>query len=142
MGHAPMIKILIMGLPGSGKTTLASNLSTLLSPNCLWLNADTIREQYNDWDFSYEGRLRQSKRMHDLAAESDTQYVVCDFVAPIKEMRDIFNPDITIWMDTIAEGRFADTNKLFEDPTGDLLRITTMDSEYWSKYIVKNLLAK
>ena len=135
-----------MGLPGSGKTTLAEKLLEELHKNghAEWLNADEVRKEFDDWDFTPDGRLRQAKRMRVLADKCvEAGFpVVCDFVAPIKEMRDIFNPDITIWMDTIAEGRFADTNKLFEDPTGDLLRITTMDSEYWSEYIVKNLLAK
>lgn len=132
-------KLLIMGLPGSGKTFLAERLSSLMYPNCLWLNADAIRGEYNDWDFSHEGRIRQSVRMRDLAAATDKEYVVCDFVAPFAEMRDIFNPDLTIWMDTITKGRFEDTNKLFEVPTGEVLRIRHMDADYWSDFIFKNI---
>jgi adenylylsulfate kinase len=105
-----------MGLPGSGKTTLAEKLSVDLFPNCLWLNADIIREQYNDWDFSYEGRIRQATRMLELANTSKTTFVIADFVCPLQEMREIFNADVLVWMDTIDKGRFADTNQIFTPP--------------------------
>lgn len=105
-----------MGLPGSGKTFLTERLVPLL--NAAWYNADKLREMSNDWDFSNEGRLRQSKRMRTFAdfEKSNNRYVVCDFVCPTKETRDNFDPDILIWMDTIKEGRFEDTNRLFENP--------------------------
>jgi adenylylsulfate kinase len=118
-------RILIMGLPGSGKTTLAQALQAKL--NCAWFNADEIRARYNDWDFSTEGRLRQSKRMRILADDSSNEYVIADFVAPLKQMRDIFAADYVIWMDTIAEGRFEDTNRVFEPPEVYDLRITDFD---------------
>ena len=110
------MKILVMGLPGSGKTFLTERLVPLL--NAAWYNADKLREMSNDWDFSNEGRLRQSKRMRTFAdfEKSNHIYVVCDFVCPTKETRDNFDPDILIWMDTIKEGRFEDTNRLFENP--------------------------
>jgi len=112
------MKILIMGLPGSGKTHLAERLQKHLD-NCAWYNADKIREMADDWDFTPDGRHRQSFRMAALAMfESDQgRKVICDFVCPTKITRNIFNPDITIWMDTIKEGRFEDTNKMFEKPT-------------------------
>ena len=112
-----MKRILIMGLPGAGKTTLATKLVDELGHNCLWLNADEVRAKHNDWDFSQEGRLRQSQRMRDLADASDKMYVIADFVAPIQEMRRIFAADFTIWMDTIGKGRFEDTNTIFVSPT-------------------------
>ena len=118
-------RILIMGLPGSGKTTLAQALQARL--NCAWVNADEIRARYNDWDFSAEGRVRQSKRMRILADDSNNEYVIADFVAPLKQMRDIFAADYVIWMDTIAEGRFEDTNRVFEPPETYDLRITDFD---------------
>ena len=110
------MKILVMGLPGSGKTFLTERLVPLL--NAAWYNADKLREMSNDWDFSNEGRLRQSTRMRTFAdfEKSNHRYVVCDFVCPTKETRDNFDPDILIWMDTIKEGRFEDTNRLFENP--------------------------
>jgi adenylylsulfate kinase len=122
-----MKRILIMGLPGAGKTTLAAKLADKLGHDCLWLNADRIREQYNDWDFSQEGRVRQSHRMKNLADISDQKYVVADFVAPLTEMRTVYDADYIIWMDTIAEGRFADTNRVFEPPKTFNMRITSFD---------------
>ena len=118
------MKILIMGLPGSGKTYLAQRLQPLLSAD--WFNADKVREMANDWDFSPEGRTRQSLRMKSLADyESDNErIVICDFICPTSETRKMFNPDIIIWLDTIKEGRFEDTNKLFEEPEKVDFRIT------------------
>lgn len=109
-----MKRILIMGLPGAGKTTLAKQLAEKL--NAQWFNADEIRAKYNDWDFSAEGRIRQSQRMRSLADGSNNAYVIADFVAPLVEMRKIFAADYTIWMDTIDQGRFDDTNRVFEAP--------------------------
>lgn len=128
------MKILIMGLPGSGKTTLATELVNLLQ-DCLWLNADIVREKYNDWDFSYEGRIRQANRIKMLADESNKKYVVCDFVAPLQEMRDIFKADYTIWMDTIQISRYSDTNRIFERPINYDLRIFDKDAEKWANKI-------
>ena len=127
-------RVLIMGLPGAGKTTLAQALQARL--NCAWFNADEIRARYNDWDFSTEGRVRQSKRMRILADDSNREYVIADFVAPLKQMRDIYAAHYVIWMDTIAEGRFEDTNQLFEPPEVYDLRITDFD------YSVDDILKK
>ena len=111
------MKILIMGLPGSGKTYLAERLQPLL--NAAWYNADKVREMANDWDFSPEGRVRQSLRMRNLAdfEKEHNRTVLCDFVCPTKETQNIFHPDIIIWMNTIKKGRYEDTNKMFENPT-------------------------
>ena len=110
------MKILVMGLPGSGKTFLTERLAPLL--DAAWYNADKVREMANDWDFSKEGRERQSNRMKTFAdfEKLHGRFVICDFVCPTEETRSNFDADITVWMDTIKEGRFEDTNKLFEDP--------------------------
>jgi len=106
-----------MGLPGSGKTYLTERLAPLL--NAAWYNADKVREMANDWDFSDEGRSRQSKRMKTFAdfEKSHDRFVICDFVCPTNSTRDNFDADITIWLDTIKEGRFEDTNKIFQAPS-------------------------
>jgi adenylylsulfate kinase len=110
------MKILIMGLPGSGKTWLAERLQKHL--NCAWFNADEVRRMANDWEFGEEARIRQARRMRNLAnyEKGCGRTIICDFVCPTKLTRHIFEADITIWMDTIEEGRFEDTNKMFEKP--------------------------
>jgi len=130
------MKILIMGLPGSGKTYLAEKLKPLL--NAAWYNADQVREMAGDWDFSDDGRKRQSERMNTFAEfeKSHSRNVICDFVCPTENTRKIFNPDIIIWLDTIKEGRFDDTNKIFERPKKVDFHITTWDEA------TPNLIAK
>ena len=118
-----------MGLPGSGKTTLASNLVPLL--NAKWLNADEVRKEANDWDFSADGRTRQATRMWNKALEFKKQgnNVVADFVCPTPAARALFPADFIIWMDTIKEGRYEDTNKMFEEPDNVNFHITEMNDE-------------
>jgi len=145
-----MQKILVMGLPGSGKTFFskalkqflenqsffksAENLSTSC-PTVEWFNADDVRKKFNDWDFSETGRIRQSKRMYDIAAKSKADFVICDFVAPLEEMRHNFKADWVIWMDTIEKGRFEDTNKMFHPPAIYDFRVTEQNAEKWSEFI-------
>tara|TARA_A100001011_G_scaffold364668_1_gene415627 strand:+ start:3561 stop:4346 length:786 start_codon:yes stop_codon:yes gene_type:complete len=133
-------KILIMGLPGAGKTTLASKLVPLL--NAVWLNADEVRKKYNDWDFSDEGRIRQANRMKTLAEEGikNGKFVVADFVCPTEKTRSDFKPDFLIWVDTIKKGRFEDTNKMFEEPKKFNVRVTEQNSELWSIKILDKLI--
>lgn len=123
------MKILIMGLPGSGKTHLAKRLHVHL--NCAWYNADKVREMANDWDFSPSGRRRQSERMNTIATFEATRArtVICDFVCPTGETRKQFDADITIWMDTIQAGRYDDTNKIFEEPTDMDFRLASFMSD-------------
>ena len=131
-------KILIMGLPGSGKTTLALHLVALLNnigETVLHLNADLIRSQFDDWDFSKEGRIRQGNRMRELADNSTCKYVIADFVAPIQEMRQNFEPNFTVWVDTIKESRYADTNAIFEKPNIYNFRVMEQDADKWANKI-------
>jgi len=115
-------KILIMGLPGSGKTTLAKKVAKLLKAD--WLNADKIRGKYNDWDFTKTGIIRQVRRMKDLAKKSKKKYVVADFICPIQEQIKIFKPDFIFWMDTIKKSRFESMNKMFKKPKKFDLKFT------------------
>ena len=128
-------RILVMGLPGSGKTTFTQELvkRLMLTNSVKWFNADAVRKDYNDWDFTPEGRLRQVQRMKELSIKSGADFALCDFVCPTKEYRDVFDADVVIWLDTITEGRFEDTNKLFENPTDFAYRIT--DWEHNEKVI-------
>lgn len=153
-----------MGLPGSGKTFLATALKKYLEENSNiqtmpiermlhlelppisytskvdWFNADEIRKRFNDWDFSREGRIRQSLRMAEFALKSTGDFVICDFVAPLVEMRNNFKADWTIWMDTIDAGRFDDTNKAFVPPEVYDFRVTEQNADKWAEFIGNHIL--
>jgi len=151
-----MQKILIMGLPGSGKTYFAERLQKYLEhystmfkvsetiegsrATVKWINADDVRKKYNDWDFSHEGRIRQSIRMRELADSFFNDFVIADFVAPLPEMRHNFKADWVIWIDTIEKGRFEDTNKLFVSPDVYDFRITEQDAEKWVDFVGRHIL--
>ena len=160
-------RILIMGLPGSGKTYLAGALKKYLETNgdlmkinpgrvmnyegipgpdfmnigVDWFNADDIRKKYNDWDFTDAGRIRQSLRMFQFAIECTGEYVICDFVAPLVEMRNNFKADWTIWVDSIQAGRYEDTNKAFIPPEQYDFRVTEQNCEKWAEFIGDHILA-
>lgn len=150
-----------MGLPGAGKTFMAEALKkrleastdipvealaqcevvpTFYRPSVKWFNADEVRKKYNDWDFSHEGRIRQSLRMAEFALTANADYVICDFVAPLPEMRHNFKADWVIWMDTIDQGRYEDTNKAFVPPDLYDFRITEKDADKWSDFIADHIL--
>lgn len=150
-------RILIMGLPGAGKTYLAGALKEYIEKHSVfynpqsetawgsmatveWFNADDIRKKFNDWDFSQEGRIRQSMRMRELADKSYADFVITDFVAPLPEMRYNYKADWTVWVDTIREGRYADTNKMFSEPDVYDFRITEQNSNKWAEFIGTHIL--
>ena len=128
-----------MGLPGSGKTTLAEELAPML--NAKRLNADEVRKEANDWDFSEEGRKRQAKRMADFALKlkEDGEYVVADFICPTPAARSLFPAEYIVWVDTIKEGRFDDTNKMFVKPDKFNFQVTTQDAKKWAPIILKEI---
>jgi len=131
--------ILIMGLPGAGKTTLADELALLI--NAKRLNADEIRKAANDWDFSAEGRTRQAKRMWKKAQEFKKKgyNVIADFIAPTPAARELFPADYIVWVDTIQEGRFDDTNKMFIKPNKYNFHVTTKDAKNWAPKIFEDI---
>ena len=128
-----------MGLPGSGKTTLANELAPMI--NAKRLNADEVRKEANDWDFSEEGRTRQSKRMADLAKKikDEGNYVVADFICPTPEARSLFPADYIVWVDTIKKGRFDDTNAMFVKPEKFDCHVTSQNAKHWATIIFKDL---
>jgi hypothetical protein len=156
-------RILIMGLPGAGKTYFAERLKAYIErhgtisthrmlqyemiPSAVdmgakvdWFNADDVRRKYNDWDFSKEGRIRQSIRMFDFSMRCNGDYVICDFVAPLPEMRANFKADWTIWIDTIDAGRYEDTNKAFVPPDVYDFRITEQNAEKWVEFVGQHII--
>ena len=128
-----------MGLPGAGKTTLASKLVPLLKAE--WLNADKIRKEANDWDFSKEGRIRQAKRMADTATKikENNKHVVADFICPTKEARKLFNADYVVWVNTIEKGRFDDTNHMFEPPENYNFKVSEKNADFYANEILKDI---
>jgi len=131
--------ILIMGLPGAGKTTLANELAKLIESKRL--NADEIRRAANDWDFSEEGRTRQSKRMSEVALKlkNEGNNVIADFICPTTEARKLFPADYIVWVDTIQKGRFEDTNQMFVKPEKFDFHVTTQDANLWAPKIAEDL---
>lgn len=139
------MKILIMGLPGSGKTTFAAALFAEFLANDMiayWYNADDIREKNNDWDFSPEGRMRQATRMANIAEAHKNENVICDFVAPLEEMRKVFDADYVIWMNTVYSSRYEDTNNMFQLPENVDFQIQEMDYEKWVPVVFDDIRKK
>ena len=128
-----------MGLPGAGKTTLANELASIIKSKRL--NADEIRRAANDWDFSEEGRTRQAKRMSEVAIKlkNEGNNVIADFICPTPEARNLFPADYIVWVDTIKEGRFEDTNQMFVKPEKYNFHVTTQDAKLWAPKIAEKL---
>jgi len=139
--------VLIMGLPGSGKTTLAIELKKITEQHgytVSWYNADMVREICDDWDFSEQGRMRQAIRMRDLCIskmmEHSTDLILCDFVAPSNVAQTIIHADRLIWMDTIKKSRYSDTNKIFEQPRRYDFRVRKKNAKLWAQIIFDNIM--
>ena len=132
-------KILVFGLPGSGKSYFSKILSMYL--DSVWINADKVREEANDWEFTLEARIRQANRMKRLAEDAvqSNKHAIADFVCPTDTTRRDYSADYLIWVDTIEKGRFDDTNKLFQPPSKFNFKVTTQNAEMWSKKIFENL---
>ena len=133
-------KILIMGLPGSGKTTLAKNIVKKL--NAEWLNADRIRGKFNDWDFSKSGIIRQVKRMRLLSKKSKKKIVIADFICPYHEQIKIFKPNFIVWMDTIKKSCYPRMNRIFQKPKKYDLRVMEKNYKLWSKIVIHKIKSK
>ena len=136
-----------MGLPGSGKTTLATELKKITEQNgyaVTWYNADKVREEYNDWDFSEAGRMRQAMRMRDLCIskmmEGTSDLILCDFVAPTNVAQTVIHANRLIWMDTIKKSRYSDTNKIFEQPRRYDFRVRKKNAKLWAQIIFDNIM--
>lgn len=109
------MKILICGLPGSGKTTFAKELAYHFKvPHH---NGGAYRDLYHDWDFSHWGRINQAIRM-------SRQWGILDFICPTQTTRSLVDASFIIWMDTINGSDYPDTNKVWEEVDGYNLRLT------------------
>ncbi|SVA80918.1 uncharacterized protein METZ01_LOCUS133772 [marine metagenome] len=138
--------ILIMGLPGSGKTTLSDTIKDAYNGTVFQINADKVRREADDWDFSKEGRIRQAKRMALRASDPvfSKGILLVDFICPTVETRRLFNADVVIWLDTVRECQFEDTNEMFQRPQFSNEKIhcyiTTKNAQHWAKHIIETIL--
>ena len=140
-------KILIMGLPGAGKTYLAKEIYREL--NAVWINGDSIRKKYKDWDFTKTGRIRQAKRLNKISNEyiQKRKNVVVDFICPNKDSFKNFKADFIVWVDTIKKGRHIrkhldDINPIFKKPEKFNLRVTSKDAKLWKLIVIDQIKKK
>ena len=110
--------ILIFGLPGAGKTALAKEICR--RTDAIHLNADSIRDDLSsDLGFSEGDRVEQARRIGAMARllSAQNRLIIADFVSPTAESRRAFgDADVIVWVDRIKEGRFDDTNRLWQAP--------------------------
>ena len=151
-----MRKILIMGLPESGKTSLSDAIKDAYTGTVYTLNADKVRKEANDWDFTPEGRIRQANRMVELSEKMrflfdservdsiDKDILIVDFICPTVETRRLFNADVVIWCDTVKDCQYEDTNTQFQRPQFSNENIhcyvTTKNAQFWAKHIIDTIL--
>jgi hypothetical protein len=139
--YAAHRKILVMGLPGAGKTTLARELAPLL--NAVIFNADEVREHINsELGFSIDDRITHARRMGwmcDRVVEAGG-VAIADFICPTRDTRAAFGDSFVVWVDRIKEGRFADTNSLFQPPEEVDYRVTADHGpRYWAEQIARKI---
>ena len=143
------LKILIMGLAGTGKTTLAKALQKKL--NAAYFNADEVRRMFDDWEFTPEARNRQATRMDSLASIADKHYVIADFICPTLKTRNIFNPAFIVWMDTEKKSNsangpaaigstFEQTDEMFEEPLDCNVRVTEKNVDKWVEIVYNKMM--
>jgi len=121
------MNILIYGLPTSGKSTLSEKIIAITgTENVKHINADKVRQAWNDWNFDDMSRVRQAKRMHGIANLNAAESIntIVDFVCPFNDYRRLPAWDYKIWVNTIEEGPYEDTNKIFEKPASDTVDLT------------------
>lgn len=133
------MRVLIFGLPGTGKTSLAKQIIRRIP--CLYLNGDLVRKACNDKDFSNKGRVNQARRMRALAGMANRMPVIADFVCPTHQTRRIFNADFSVWMNTATRCQYKNTNKIFQAPKKADVVITTKDAPTHALRIIKTLKA-
>lgn len=137
-----MCKILIIGLSGAGKTTLAQTITQMLeckNKSVTWINADVIREKCNDWDFSDNGRHRQAVRIREMLDTANTDITIVDMIAPLPSMRDIINPSYLVWMDTVSSSKYPDTDSIFVAPEKYNIKVTEKNSSKWANIIINEI---
>lgn len=134
-------KVLVMGLPGAGKTTLARLLADRLPAR--WFNADEIRAtRHRDLGFSLADRIEHARRMGVYCDEAIAagHHAVADFVCPTPQTRAAFGPAFTIFVDRIAAGRYADTNAMFVPPERFDVRVTPgAPAEEWCAVVLARI---
>jgi adenylylsulfate kinase len=137
------VKVLFTGLSGAGKTTLADEVYTLLKSKCrtVRVNADKVREETNNWDFTKEGRIKQTIELKKRSLFTYPTVVLCDFIAPTKDLRELYNPDLIIYMNTVSSSKYKDTDALYDPPTNANYIVTT-HADTHAKFIARIILNK